>query len=102
MRLARTMAGVAVLAAAGVVGGCAGHGQGMPGMQGMHGMHAMHGGAYAAGENCPMHAEMQQKMAAAKTPEERQALMAEHHKSMGMGMGSGDGMQCPMMQPATK
>jgi hypothetical protein len=59
--------------------------------------HGMHGGGMGA-DACPMHAEMQQKMAAAKTPEERQALMAEHHKAMG---GSG-GMQCPMMPPAAK
>ncbi|MEO3713779.1 hypothetical protein [Roseateles flavus] len=46
--------------------------------------------------------EMHQKMMAAKTPEERQALMAEHMKAMqgGMGMmkqmsgkGAGDGMK---------
>ena len=83
--------------AAAMLGGCAGHGQGM------HGMHSMHGGG-AGAAGCPMHAEMQQKMAAAATPQERQALMAEHHKSMSMGMAAGDAgvMQCPMMQPAAK
>lgn len=97
MMFTRTMAWMAAVAAAGVLGGCAGHGHGMHGMQGM-------GSAGGPGAGCPMQAEMQQKMAAAKTPEERQALMAEHHKSMGMGMGAGTagGMQCPMMQPATK
>lgn len=101
MMFTRTMAWMAAVAAAGVLGGCAGHGHGM---QGMHGMHGMHGGAAGAGAGCPMEADMQQKMAAAKTPEERQALMAEHQKSMGMGMGAGPAgaMQCPMMQPATK
>lgn len=89
MMLTRTMTWMAALAAAAVLGGCAGHGHGMHGMQGMHG-----------GASCPMHADMQQKMAAAKTAEERQALMAEHQKSM--GMGAGGGMQCPMMQPAAK
>lgn len=99
MTISRTMGWLAALAAAGVLGGCAGYGHGM------HGMHGMQGGAYGPGGGaCPMQAEMQQKMAAAKTPEERQALMAEHQKSMGMGMGAGNagGMQCPMMQPATK
>lgn len=94
MTLTRTMAWMAALAAAGVLAGCAGHGHGMHGMQGMQGMSGGSAGA------CPMQAEMQQKMAAAKTPEERQALMAEHQKSM--GMGAGGGMQCPMMQPAAK
>lgn len=61
-----------------------GHGQGM------------HGGGMGAGA-CPMGADMQQKMAAAKTPEERQALMAEHRKSMGADAG-----QCPMMQTPAK
>ncbi|TXC66903.1 hypothetical protein FSC37_17275 [Piscinibacter aquaticus] len=62
----------------------------------MHGT----GGMGGMGASCPMQGEMQQKMAAAKTPEERRALMAEHQKSMGMGAGSG--MQCPMMTPAAK
>lgn len=96
MMFTRTMAWMAAVAAAGVLGGCAGHGHGMHGMQGMH------AGAAGPGAACPMHAEMhaqmEQKMAAATTPQERQALMAEHHK----GMGSPGGMQCPMMQPATK
>jgi len=90
MTISRTMAAMAALGAALVLGGCAWHGPGS-------GMHGMHGGAYAGG-GCPMRAEMQQKMAEAKTPEERQALMAEHHKGMGMP----EGMQCPMMQPAAK
>lgn len=89
----RTMPWAAAIAAAAILGGCAAPGHGM---HGMHGMHAMHGGG--GGMACPMHADMQQKMAAAKTPEERQALMAEHHKSM----GAAGGMQCPMMQPAAK
>jgi len=58
--------------------------------------HGMHGGGMGA-DACPMRADMQQKMAAAKTPEERQALMAEHRKSMGADAG-----QCPMMQPPAK
>lgn len=58
--------------------------------------HGMHGGGMGA-DACPMHADMQQKMAAAKTPEERQALMAEHRKSMGANAG-----QCPMMQAPAK
>lgn len=53
----------------------------------------MHGAG--PGGACPMHADMQQKMAAAKTPEERQALMAEHHKGMGMAGGT----TCPMAKP---
>ncbi|WP_341893306.1 hypothetical protein [Variovorax sp. YR752] len=77
------------IAAALLLGGCAGHG---------HGMHGMHGAGAGPGGACPMHADMQQKMAAAKTPEERQALMAEHHRSMGMSGGT----QCPMMQPPAK
>lgn len=88
----RTIGWLAALSAAALLGGCAGHGHGMHG----HGMHGMQGGGPGAG--CPMRAEMQQKMAAAKTPEERQALMAEHQKSMGMAGGA----QCPMMQPAAK
>jgi hypothetical protein len=58
--------------------------------------HSMHGGGMGA-DACPMRADMQQKMAAAKTPEERQALMAEHRKSMGADAG-----QCPMMQTPAK
>ena len=87
---ARPMAWAAAIAAAGLVGGCAGqHGPGM---------HGMHGTGPGAGGTCPMHADMQQKMAAAKTPQERQALMDEHHKSMGMAGSSA----CPMMQAPAK
>lgn len=89
MMSTRTMAWMAAIAAAALLGGCAAPG---------HGMHGMHGGAGGQGMSCPMHADMQQKMAAAKTPEERQALMAEHRQAMG---GAG-GMGCPMMQPAAK
>lgn len=98
MTFSRTMAWMAALGAAGVLGGCTGYGHGMHGMHGMHAMHGMHGSGGGPGASCPMHADMQQKLAAAKTPEERQALMAEHHQ----GMGRPDGMQCPMMQPAAK
>ncbi len=76
-------AGAALLGLAGC-GAMRGHG------------HGMHGGGMGA-DACPMHADMQQKMAAAKTPEERQALMAEHRKSMGANAG-----QCPMMQAPAK
>jgi hypothetical protein len=58
--------------------------------------HGMQGGGMGA-DACPMRADMQQKMAAAKTPEERQALMAEHRKTMGADAG-----QCPMMQTPAK
>jgi cytochrome c556 len=37
--------------------------------------------------------DMRQKMAAAKTPEERQALMSEHMKAMHEGMGMMRGMR---------
>jgi hypothetical protein len=47
-------------------------------------------GAYG-GSASPMH-EMHQKMAAAKTPQERQALMSEHMKAMHEGMGMMRGM----------
>jgi hypothetical protein len=79
--------GAAALGLAGC-GAMYGHGHG-------HGQ-GMHGGGMGAGA-CPMGADMQQKMAAAKTPEERQALMAEHQKSMGAGAG-----QCAMMQTPAK
>lgn len=53
--------------------------------------------------------EMHQKMMAAKTPEERQALMAEHMKSMQSGMSmmcemgaGGTGMQGPGTRDMTK
>lgn len=93
--ITRAMGWLAAMAAAAVLGGCAAPGHGM------HGMHGMHGGGGGQGMNCPMHADMQQKMAAAKTPEERQKLMAEHHQAMG-GAGGAGGMSCPMMQPAAK
>ena len=87
----RSWTGAAAVVAAALLGGCATH---------AHGPHDMQ--AAGPGMSCPMHAQMQQQMqqqmAAAKTPEERQALMAEHHKGMG-GMG---GMACPIMQPAPK
>jgi hypothetical protein len=93
--ISRTMGWLAATAAVLALGACAGHGQNMHRMDGAgYGPGGMGGGA------CPMHAEMHQKMADAKTPEERQALMAEHHKNMGMG-GMG-GMQCPMMQSPAK
>lgn len=63
-----------------------------------HSAHGTQGATTAQGMSCPTHADMHQKMAAAKTPEERQAMMAEHHK----GMGGSGGMACPMMQPAAK
>lgn len=74
---------------AALLGGCATHD---------HGSHGAQAAGANAGMSCPMHADMQQKMAAAKTPEERQALMAEHRK----GMGADGGMACPMMKPAAR
>lgn len=79
-------AGSAALLGLAGCGALRGHGHG----------HGMHGGGMGA-DACPMRADMQQKMAAAKTPEERQALMAEHRKSMGADAG-----QCPMMQAPAK
>ena len=61
--------------------------------------HAAHHGAGAAAPDpdrtdrqMKMMQEMHQKMMAAKTPEERQALMAEHMKAMHAGMS----MMCEM------
>ncbi|MCW7541139.1 hypothetical protein OOT46_25325 [Aquabacterium sp. A7-Y] len=48
----------------------------------------------AADQQMKMMQEMHQKMRAAKTPEERQALMAEHMKAMQAGMS----MMCEMGQ----
>lgn len=45
----------------------------------------------AGGPASPMH-EMHEKMAAARTPQERQALMSEHMKAMHEGMGMMRGM----------
>ena len=50
-----------------------------------------HSPGQAGGPGSAMH-EMHQKMAAAKTPEERQALMSEHMKAMHEGMGMMRGM----------
>lgn len=44
--------------------------------------------------------EMHAKMQAAKTPEERAALMEEHKKAMQGGMGMGGGMKPPAGEPA--
>jgi hypothetical protein len=60
------------------------------------GEHAGHGAA--AGASAPMEPRMQamhemhQKMMNAKTPEERNALMADHMKAMNDGMGMMKGM----------
>ena len=50
--------------------------------------------ALRADEHMRSMKEMQQKMAAARTPQERQALMAEHMKAMQGGMS----MMCEMGQ----
>jgi len=56
----------------------------------LSGCGAMHGREHGAagGHASPMH----EKMAAARTPQERQALMSEHMKAMHEGMGMMRGM----------
>lgn len=81
MRLASTFAAVAFTALA----GCAA----APATDTQRGPHAHRGGAPApAGyeRQMKMMQEMHQKMAAAKTPEERAALMNDHMKTMHEGM----------------
>jgi hypothetical protein len=88
MTLIRTLSLAATAGALVLLAGCAsphrhgdgsGPGAGPGGMQG-----GMHGAAMQ---------DMRQKMAAAKTPEERQALMTEHMKAMHEGMGMMHGMR---------
>lgn len=70
--------------------------------------HAAHQAATASGTpSAPMHEHMKQmqvmrdRMASARTPEERQALMTEHMKSMHNGMAMMKGMEgMPGMQNA--
>lgn len=86
---------VLVFAAAVALGGCASQST-------MHHPGARHGPTARYDHQMMKMREMHQKMMAAKTPEERQALMAEHMQAMQGGMsmmcemgghGTGMGMQ---------
>ncbi|KWT96821.1 MULTISPECIES: hypothetical protein [unclassified Variovorax] len=74
-----------LVAAAIALGGCASQSP-------MHHHGASHGSAARYDQQMTMMRDMHQKMRAAKTPEERQALMAEHMKAMQGGMS----MMCEM------
>jgi hypothetical protein len=79
MKLFRTLCLAAAGAGLVLLAGC--------GSMHRHGEGGGHGGMHGSA----MH-EMHQKMAAAKTPQERQALMSEHMKAMHEGMGMMRGM----------
>lgn len=74
-----------VLAAVIALGGCASH-------SGMHHPGAPHDQAARYDHQMKRMSDMHQKMTAAKTPQERQALMAEHMQAMQGGMS----MMCEM------